>query len=202
MNFVLHVIFEYDLKDHITASGEHTSFKTLSELKNEIKNGKDYYKMPYELRVLRTVQVVDKMPTNMNNLFGIKTISPAQYKPVVIGQQEVNLIVADKLMYPNDVRTMLMEKYGSLLNFDNCIGTEVKPVFFGGVSKQEQYGLRDSKTGAPTTYTLRTVNCRYLNDQDIVMNTNFEQIWPIKSHNIPHALAELLARKTERVFEE
>ena len=206
MHLVSQVVFNYGLYDNTTRIGEECSFNTLEELKLAIQNGKDYYKTPYKLNVSRTVQIIDT--DNTTNRFGITTT------PVILGKENVSLIVADKLMYPNDVRMMLMEKYGSLLNLNDCIGNEVKPVFFGGVNKETKVGLRkstrlginninlnDSSVGNPTRYNLYHVNCHYLNNKDIVMNTNMKQIWPINTGIMPLELSQLLAKKKEKIYE-
>ena len=189
MHLVSKVIFTYSIHTNLAGLGD--SFNTLQELKNIIKSAE--YTTPFQINIQRQINIHDT-DAGKSGWYNNK-------ESKIMGEH-VNIIVADKLLYPNDVRTMLMEKYGSLLNFDNCIGTEVKPVFFGGVSKQEKYGLRDSKTGMPTHYTLRSVYCRYLNDQDIVMNKKMEQIWPAKTGIMPLELSQLLAKKKEKIYEE
>lgn len=200
MHLVLQVIFDYTIGKGFYDG----TFTGITELRNAIKqNCKDAHT---PLTVTRTVQIIDT--DNTTNRFGITTT------PVILGKENVSLIVADKLMYPNDVRMMLMEKYGSLLNLNNCIGNEVKPVFFGGVNKETKLGLRkntrlginninlnDSSVGNPTRYNLYHVNCRYLNNKDIVINTNMKQIWPINTGIMPLELSQLLAKKKEKIYE-
>lgn len=201
MHLVSKVIFTYIIHDNNGGIGD--SFNTLQELKNIIKSAE--YTTPFQINIQRQINIHDT-DAGKSGWYNNK-------ESKIMGEH-VNIIVADKLLYPNDVRTMLMEKYGSLLNFDNCISTDVKPVLFSGVDKETKFGLRknmrsgmnsidlsDSAIGNPTKYNLYHVHCRYLDNKDIVMNKNMEQIWPAKTGVMPLELSQLLARKTEKIYE-
>lgn len=202
MHLVSKVIFTYIIHDNNSGIGD--SFNTLQELKNIIKSAE--YTTPFQIDIQRQINICD---TDARDKVFIHNKDTA-----FIYDQNVNIIVADKLMYPNDVRMILMEKYGSILNLNNCISTDVKPVLFSGVDKETKFGLRknmrsgmnsidlsDSAIGNPTKYNLYHVHCRYLDNKDIVMNKNMEQIWPAKTGVMPLELSQLLARKTEKIYE-
>jgi len=200
MDLSLRVIFTYDINDRHTGTGEGTSFVTIDELKTAIKNGRDYYQTPYRLNIGRSVLIIDndalkpsdsvieKIPGNYHG---------APVHPVVVGREGVNFIVSDKVFYPRDVRKKLVQKYGNVLDFDaKNQWAETQPVYFSGVVEHTKY---DSKNGTAKLYTSRSVNCRALNDQDIVVDTNLNQIWPIKTNKTPTILTELLSKTKEEI---
>ena len=203
MNLEMRIIFTYNIDDHHNGIGEGTSFTTIDEVKKILRMSRDYYQTPYHLNIGRSVQISDAdalkhQASVPQQFFGNYHGAPLQ--SVTVGSEGIDLIVTDKLIYPQDVRKMLTEKYGNVLDFDtNKKWNEKQPVYFSGVTSNTQYGLHDSKTGAPTSYTIHSVNCRELSDTDIVINTNMNQIWPIKTNKMPTLLTELLARTTQNI---
>ena len=201
MKFELSVILTYDIHDKITHMGESSSFNTIDDLKLVIKNARDYFNMPYKLNVTRAVQILHTdLPKEDKS--GIIEMSPAQPHPHILKREGFDFIVSDKLTYPRDVRETLIKKYGSTLGFDNeRKWDENKPVFMDGIIENTRYGLRDSKTGAPTQYTMRDVVCYPLTDKHIVMDGNLNQIWPEKTGKTPTVLTELLMKNAIKIIQ-
>ena len=210
MNLVSQVIFTYHINDPHTGIGETSTFNTIDELKNVIKAGKDYFKTPYNLTVERSVQIMDQEAPK--DKFGdVLHFSISKIHPVTLGGEKINLIVADTLMYPKDVREILTKQYGTILDFDKIQKwDEIQPVYFGTVNKETKLGLRkntrlgmnsidlsDSAVGNPTRYNLYRVNCRYLNNKDIVVDEHLNQIWPEKTDKMLVSLVELLSKTKE-----
>lgn len=201
MKFEFSVIFTYDIRDRNTHTGESSSFNTIDDLKLVIQNGLDYYKMPYTLNVTRAVQIVDTDLPNKNEN-DIISMSYVQPHPHILARDGFDFIVADKLIYPKDVRTILKNKYGNTIDFDtNRKWDEKQPVFLDGVIENTRYGLRDSNTGAPTQYTIRSVVCYPLTDKHIVINKNLSQIYPEKTGKIPTVLTELLSKNAIEIIQ-
>ena len=100
----------------------------------------------------------------------------------------LDFIVADKVTTVADIRSYLNEKYGRTFNFEPYENTENKPAVLDYVHEQECTGLRDSKTGQPTHYTLHTVQWHYLDNKDIVVKKDLTQIWPRKTGKVPIAI--------------
>ena len=202
MKFEFNIIFTYDIKDRNTHTGESGSFNTIDDLKLAIKNSRDYFQMPYMLNVTRTVQVVVPDLPKETDKSGIISVSSAYPHPHVLKRDGFDFIVSDKLTYPKDVREILTKKYGNVLDFDyQRKWDEKQPVFLDGFIENTQYGLRDSRTGAPTQYTLCAVVCYPLTDKHIVMDSNLNQIWPIKTGTMPKALTQLLAKTKEEIHQ-
>ena len=199
MNLVSQVVFTYDINDKNSNTGETGSFTTADDLKLVLKNGKDYFTMPYELRILRVVKVSDTEKYTTDKVLNPNFISAAHPHPVVLGQDGCDLIVANKLAFPDDVRQVLKQKYNDILNFDMMQKWDEKqPVYFGGVTEKKLTGLLpSSQIGARCSYTMRSVNCRYLNNQDIIVDENLNQIWPEKTNKMPVSLVQLLSRTKE-----
>lgn len=201
MKLELRVIFAYKISDKNTQIGESNSFNTIDDLKKVIKNAREYFQMPYKLNVTRTVQIVEP-DLQKENKFGIKEISAVQPHPHILKREGFDFIVSDKLTYPRDVREILTKKYGNILDFDHKRQwDENQPVFLDGVIENTQYGLRDSRTGAPTQYTMRSVVCYPLTDKHIVMDSNLNQIYPEKTNKIPSVLAELLKNNAIEIIQ-
>ena len=201
MKFEFSVIFTYNISDRNTRTGETGSFNKIDDLRLAIKNGRDYFQMPYKLNVTRTVQIVEPdLPKE--NKHGITSVSYDQPHPHVLKREGFDFIVFDKLTYPKDVREILTNKYGNVLDFDyQRKWDEKQPVFLDGFIENTQYGLRDSRTGAPTQYTLCTVVCYPLTDKHIVMDSNLNQIWPTKTGTMPKVLTELLSKNAIEIIQ-
>ena len=201
MKFEFSVIFTYDIHDRNNRIGEANAFDTIDDLKLAIKNGRDYFQMPYKLNVTRAVQIVDAdLPKE--NKHGIISISSDQPHPHVLKRDGFDFIVSDKLIYPRDVRTILRKKYNNTIDFDtNRKWDEKQPVFLDGIIENTQYGLCDSRTGAPTQYTMRSVVCYPLTDKHIVIDNNLNQIWPTKTGKTPTVLTELLSKNAIEIIQ-
>ena len=97
----------------------------------------------------------------------------------------LSFTASNKITTVADIRSYLNKKYGSVFNFEPYENTETKPAVLDCVHEQECTGLRDSKTGQATHYTIYTVQWHYLNNQDIVVNNELKQIWPRKTGKAP-----------------
>lgn len=201
MKFEFSVIFTYDIRDKNIHMGESSSFNTTDDLKLAIRNGRDYFQMPYKLNITRTVQIVDT-DLQKENGHGIIGVSYDQPHPHVLKRDGFDFIVSDKLIYPRDVRMILQKKYNSTIDFDtNRKWDEKQPVFLDGIIENHRYGLRDSRTGAPTQYTMRSVVCYPLTDKHIVMDSNLNQIYPEQTGKMPTVLTELLSKNAIEIIQ-
>ena len=144
-----------------------------------------------ELILNRTVQIV-------------KYTQIAGQAPIVmdVDKETLKIIAANKLVYPYQVREMLMKKYNNTFNFDELNLSENIPVYFGGVLEREELGPTNPNTGDKTTYTRRYVECRTLTDEDIVVdkNNSLRQIWPVKSDYPPSEMVKILSKTKETIY--
>ena len=118
-----------------------------------------------------------------------------QHKPSILdlittdpNSKEVSRLTftaADKITTVADIRSYLNNKYGTTFNFEPYENTENKPAILDYVHENNCTGLRDSKTGAETHYTIHTVQWHYLNNQDIIVDKDLKKIWPRKTGKIP-----------------
>ncbi len=180
MKFELSIIFAYNIHDCITDSGESGFFDTIDDLKLTIKNGRDYFKMPYKLRVTRTVKIVD---LDLDNEHNIISVPYTQIRPHILKLECCDFIVSDKLTYPRDVREILTKKYGNTLNFDTRRQWDEKqPVFLDGV-------------------TMRDVVCYPLTNKNIIIDENLNKIYPKKTGKTPSVLTELLSKQAIEIIQ-
>lgn len=193
MHLVLQVIFDYKIKS--PALNNYGKYTTKNELYQAIKATIN----PYELIITRDVQVVDT--DNKTKKDGIYVFGTEKQKNTKIASESIKFVIADKLLYPNDIRKILTQKYGNVLDFDNQKWNEDIPVLYSGVTKEERVGLKKPRTSGSTHCTLRHVNCRPLTLNDIVINKNLNQIWPKETNVYPEALRAFLARKKERIYQ-
>lgn len=184
MDSAFRTIFTYSIDDKTTATGETSSFKTVDELKTIIKNGKDYYKKPYNLMVEYTIQ---KIPGECQS-------------PIVLKNKQLNMLVCDgsKMMYAKDIRKKLFEKYLTSFDFDSeQKWSDTQLMCFGGVIKYKNYKF--SSTGIPIPYeTWYNVIYKPVDENTIIVDDNLNQIWPKKTGKIPTALKQLLSKGKEK----
>ena len=118
-----------------------------------------------------------------------KTVLAKKYaqdqNPVVLDSKKINIIVTDELTYPRDVRRFLKQKYNNIFDFDKLKLPADAPVYFGGVREIEELGDINPNTGDRTTYTRRYVECRTLNDKDIVVDKNLLKFFPVSANLLP-----------------
>lgn len=201
MHLVSQVVFNYAIDRKIgTHYGE---LSTIAELKDVIS--KTFNDQMMRMVVERVVQIIDTddvvYPDGISRFYTLKNKQSQQYKTFVVGQEQFKFYVVDKIMYPRDVRKILKQKYGSVLDLDSQNLDAKLPVCDFYVSEQKQYGLRNPKTGAPTEYTLRSVYCYTADEGTIFVDKDLNQIWPIKTGQAPKALTDLLAKNKEKVYE-
>lgn len=200
MNLVHKVTFNYTITPAqlgcfvYTQNGEVPSLKDLQKVIKSVKND-----LPFMVCIERKVNIINKdepIPKEMHTLAS-RLGGTDEYTTVHL-KEHFNFIVADNLMYTNDVRKILEKQYGNTLDLDNKRLIEEDPVFYSGVVQDHHVGLRD-KNGNPTTQTLRWVICRNLQPNDIVLNRNLREIWPNKTNKVPSELREMLAKTKEIV---
>ena len=201
MHLVSQVVFNYKIdRSFGTHFGE---FLTITELKDAIKRFSNEMAC---VVVERVVQIMDTdeiiYPEGVSRFYTLKNKQSQQYKTIVVGQEQFKFYVVNKILYPRDVSKILNEKYGSTLDFDENKFNEKQPICKFYVSERKQYGLRDSKTGAPTQYVLRSVHCCTA-DKDgidgVFVDRDLNQIWPQATKQPPELLIELLSKTKEEI---
>lgn len=182
MNFVSKVMFNYDIKKgNVKYSAPFFGIDNLLVALHNSLNAKSF-----ELILTRTVSVID---------------THSVQKPVVLGDEKLNLIVADELMYPMNVREFLKQKYNNTFGFENMnfsLNNEY-PVYFSGILSREELGPISPTTGDRLTFTHHYIQCRQLTNFDIVVDKNLHQIWPIKTKKTPNVLTDFLAKTKEQI---
>lgn len=191
MKTELKIIFTYNLSKEWF--GEAGSVQTITEFKDLIKQKSDF--VPYTAKIQRNIVKDLQKNTPENELF-----NPFNNDELKVGDfittDNMSFMVKDKLLYPKDVRSILKEKYGNTLDFDKNID-ENTPVAYFYVTESERIGLRDALTGRPTSYTFRGVSYSLLTPKDIVVDTNLNQIWPVKTGKMPDALVKIFSKQKE-----
>ena len=195
MHLVSKVVFDYNIVNGDFAGGKNLS--SLEDLKNAIKKNTTYEK-PFLVRINRIVKIMDTDSPILHDGNPFCVMTKDKFKTVQFDDEHFDFIVMNKLMYQQDVRKMLIKKYGSTLNLENKKLIDNIPVLFFGVVETGHYGLKD-KDGNQTTQTIRYVNCRHLTPKDIVLNKDFHQIWPIKSKKPLLALEKFLRKTKETI---
>lgn len=183
MNLESKVIFKCYINNVFTFSYQ---FENLNELKEIIKK-EGVSDIPYSIDIIRRVVVFNRD----------KKANGIVYSPngVSVADEKLNLVVANKLIYPKDVRKILKKEYNSTLDMDTQKLDEKIPVKRFNVSEQNMTGM--VVNGMETHYTLYDVYCEQLTPDDVVVNKNLNQIWPIRTGMIPYKLSEMLLRKKE-----
>lgn len=186
MIFCSEVVFDYNIKKgNLSQKGQlptNKMYRLFDIVRNSLNTDS------FELILNRTMQLTKytgQEPTTMD-----------------IDKETLKVIVADKLTYPYEVRKFLTQKYNDTFNFDELKLPANTPVYFGGVMEIEELGPINPNTGDKTTYTRRYVECRTLNDKDIVVdkNNNLHQIWPTRKDEMPFKLLDFLSKVKERVY--
>jgi len=163
--------------------GQSGSINNIDNLKNYISCQGLGRKVSYTLQLERTVRVVAD-----NN-----------YPGQVIKTDDFTFVVADKLTYLGDLITYVKKNALG----DNCQNVNFKnfaqykydnPIFFTGKYEHNGSFLPD----APVEK--RPLTCRPITKDDVVVDKNLNQIWPVKTGKPPVGLVELLNKKTEKVY--
>lgn len=195
MNLESRVVFEYIIGDHRLY--EKNFFSTLHELQSAVRQ---FDSELFTLSVSRTVNIVDrdskKTPNGMSQFF---IPQGNQYETVAFTPEKITFTVATKLIYPHDVRKLLMEKYNSVFNFDDISLDKNTPVKNFYVSEQNSVGLKNPDTGAPSNISFNWVICEQCGPTDVVVDKNLNQIWPKTTNIFPQTLLRLLSKTTEKV---
>ena len=161
--------------------GQSGSINNIDDLKNYISCQGLGRKVSYTLQLERTVRVVAD-----NN-----------YPGQVMKTDDFTFVVADRLMYLDDliayVKKNATGKECQDVNFKNIAQYRYdNPIFFTGHEHNGSF-LPDKPIEK------RTLTCRPITNNDIVVDKNLNQIWPVKTGKPPVGLVELLNKKTENV---
>ena len=110
--------------------------------------------------------------------------------------EKITFTVATKLIYPHDVRELLMKKYNSVFNFNNISLDKNTPVKNFYVSEKNSVGLKNPDT---SDIYFNWVICEQCGPTDVVVDKNLNQIWPKTTGTFPQTLLRLLSKTTEKV---
>ena len=196
MHLVSEVIFDYSIRETDSMFARGDKFKTLQELQKAIKDADT--QNPLTVRITRTVKIMDTDDVIAEHLNPAWPLPLDKYRTVKFDGEHLEFIVADKLIYPYEVRNLLKQEYGGVLDLESKKLNDRVPVLYSGVTEHSQYGLKDDQ-GRPTIQRFRYVKCRNLTDRDIVLNKQFQQIWPL--HTTSAALQHFLSRTIETVHQ-
>ena len=145
-----------------------------------------------QITIKRFINVVDAdyAPTEIETKF-LPRNDLLNGKPVKIKEDggRIYFFIADKLQFIDDIYKMLNDEYGKFLYMPwkpiplnkPCVVTQIK------------------KNGL-STHRIYTVDYRSLDQNDIIVDKKFNQIWPKKTNMPPIALIELLNKKTEKIY--
>ena len=196
MHLVSQVVFDYNIGGVL--SGDSGIFNDDAELKAAVQ--KMFNGEMMTLDVARTVKIVDKdhviYPNGISRFFIDRK---TEFKTAEFEPERVKVFVVDKLWYPNNVREFLMKNYGSILDFNPK--SKTKPICDFHVSEYDGPIATNQKTRQPVSCKVKTVHYRTVEKGDIFVDNNLNQIWPKKTGKMPVALTNLLAKKTEKVYE-
>lgn len=103
--------------------------------------------------------------------------------------------IANKLPYANDIRKLLVSKYGNAANFNPDTEQSKHPLLITSVTNHTQIGLRLNVLSPATRINFTRVSWRIMNDNDIVVDNNFNQLWPPKSSSFSTELARFINQK-------
>lgn len=198
MNLVQNIVFEYSIGGSgMPLSGEFTNFE---DLKKVVNAGNSNDPTAKTLTVSRIIKIADTKKDNQ----ATRRFSSFEHAEngIEVARESLSFVICAKLVYPCDISAFLKKKYGSSLNFaSKDWAKKDKPVVFSGVHEQTRHGLRNPKTGMPTQYTLRNVNCRVLSEDDVVLDKDLNQIWPVNAKGgVPLNLTEMLCKGKERIY--
>ena len=196
MDLKLYVVFECCMSA-LDCDSEYTKhFSTLPDLQRAVNSFRSDF---FTLQVSRIVKIVDrdskKTPNGMSQFF---IPQGKQYETVAFTPEKITFTVATKLMYPHDVRKLLMKKYNSVFNFNNISLDENIPVKDFYVSEQNSFGLKNPDT---SDIYFNWVICEQCGPTNFVVDKRLRQTWPQTTPDIlfPQELLKLLSKKTEKV---
>lgn len=204
----LKLVVEFSFIDYGHWLHPEKPLSNIQELREYVAaNAKSEFSEPNEIEVRRILKLID-LDRNIEDMskreqfkYIISDAKPIDGHPVEAVFNGGNFrFIMPRLMYPSDVRKYLIDYYGSTLNFTP--ESEFTPVIFNVIEEDKRTGLRNSKTGEPTYYTLYSVNWRPLTNQDVVVNEKMRQIYPLNANHgrTPRGLVELLNKKHEKVY--
>ena len=163
MNLESQVVFKCNIHNVFTFSHE---FKNLDELRTIIQ-GQCVSETPYSIDIVRHVIVFNRDEKNNGVIYSPNGVN--------VADEKLNLVVANKLIYPKDVRKILKKKYNSTLDMDTQKLDKKIPVKRFNVSEQNMTGM--VVNGMETHYTFYNFHCEQLQPNDIVIDRYLNQIW-------------------------
>ena len=194
MDLKLYVVFEYCMSALDCDLEDTKHFSTLPDLQRAVNSFRSDF---FTLQVSRIVKIVDrdskKTPNGMSQFF---IPQGKQYETVAFTPEKITFTVATKLMYPHDVRELLMKKYNSVFNFNNISLDKNTPVKNFYVSEKNSVGLKNPDT---SDIYFNWVICEQCGPTDVVVDKNLNQIWPKTTGTFPQTLLRLLSKTTEKV---
>ena len=145
-----------------------------------------------KMTVKRFINVVDAdyVPNEIETRF-LPRNDLLNGKPVKIKEEggRVDFFVADKPQFVDDIYKMLKEKYGTSF----CMPRKEIPL-------NKPCIVTQIETDEFNTHKIYFVDHRSLKQNKIIVDKNFNQIWPEKTNMPPIALIELLNKKTEKIY--
>ena len=194
MDLKLYVVFEYCMSALDCDLEDTKHFSTLPDLQRAVNSFRSDF---FTLQVSRIVKIVDrdskKTPNGMSQFF---IPQGKQYETVAFTPEKITFTVATKLIYPHDVRELLMKKYNSVFNFNNISLDKNTPVKNFYVSEKNSVGLKNPDT---SDIYFNWVICEQCGPTDVVVDKNLNQIWPKTTGTFPQTLLRLLSKTTEKV---
>ncbi len=140
--------------------------------------------LPYKIEIKRIVYTLDtgRYVTSGRSTLGQKRC--LNNHPIIDKKttDKFVLLVGNKLAYPADVARFLTEQYGSALDF-NAIQKD-KPVMLDKIQT----------VMAPGKQT-RSAQWHYLTENDVFVDRNMNQLWPINTGTVPAGLVEMFNKK-------
>lgn len=190
MNLTAKVVFIY----HIQAGrfGQLSAFESIDELRQVIREIE--YKRPFDLSILRNIQKF--YPYEMKSKLGLRWQDfenmPGEEE---ITTDKINFVVLDRILYPQEIRDALIKRYGGVLNFQPT--SETKPVFFYGVKSFKKPVFSEIKSEPVKHVNVFEANYRCAQDNEIIVDSNLNQIWPENTGKEPETLIQLLSKTKE-----
>ena len=204
MNLVSEVIFKYKIEPvQLVRIAESGRFSTVEELQQAIQESR--FNKPnktLQVSVQRIVEIKDMdapiartdFPSINDCILGGKDKrETVRFKD---SRWNTSFFVADKLMYPSDVRKLLQEQGHDpeLLNHNQLrLNT---PVIYWGIEENSKTGL--IVKGRKTNQIFHRVSCRNLTNDDIVAHKDLRLEWPAGEYTrLISFLKAMLAQKEE-----
>ena len=145
------------------------------------------------MTVKRSINVVDNdyVPNKIETQF-LPRDNFLNGKPVKIKEDggRVDFFITDKPQFIDDMYKMLYKTYDG-----KSLYIPEKPI-----PLNKPCVITQIKMDSLSTHKIYIVDYRSLNQNEIIVDKNFNQIWPDKTNMPPISLIELLNKKTEKIY--